>query len=400
MNNSNIKYIFFYVFSLTFIFIYPIASIFFSLIVFYKNVNKNNNFISYFLIVTSITLFYVSINIHREIFTRGNDLLWYVYYWKIFPDYNNGFLNIFNSDLYTIAPKSSEPIYHLITYFLSKLFDGYYPIYVLWVHLIIYLTPSVIIFKICKSRNVPDLIIFTIIVFQMLMFYDFSNTYNIVRQHVCMSFLMIAFYFSLNKKVFYCALWCIISILTHNSSVIISAVIFLLAINRSVWFINNKSILIFTIFLSVCFVYVYNALMPNYEYLDDQGRGAFVKLLELLIFAFSIFIVNFISNKYYDLWMFYFLIVVIVIISHMSVFLPLRFFTYLDAFKWIAWLIIFEVLNLNSKSNRKILICLIFVPVIYLSLKIYVSTVTFNIDIKNYLLSSPYEYIINDDLRM
>ncbi|WP_076539479.1 EpsG family protein [Shewanella sp. UCD-KL21] len=348
------------------------------------------------LLPISLVFFFILINFNREFFVKGNDLEWYYTYFTNFSDYELGFFNAFEDDLASVSLKASEPLYHFFVYASSKATNGYYPAYILWVHCVIYLIPTFVIIEICKREKINVLICCSLVLFQMLVFYDFGNAYNLIRQQVASSFLVLTFYFMYIKKPWFCLFFAIVSVLTHNSTVLMAALILLFCL-YNINYISYKLLLTATVLLSIFYVAVYFNLSGHYEDLEDKSRGLVVKLIDFSIFIFSGVIVFFYDSKYRNVYRFLVVLFIALMFCHISSFLPLRFLTFYDSFKWLNYFIIFNYFStkLSSYKNANLSIfasCLI-LGFTYFNLKLTYTAYIYNGSFLDFVIDSPIYYL-------
>ncbi|MGI2172551.1 EpsG family protein [Shewanella ulleungensis] len=337
------------------------------------------------------------INFNRDFFHFGNDLVWYYSYFKNFLDYQPGFLNSFeHDDLANVSIKSSEPLYHFLVYLTSNLSNAYYPFYLFWVHCVIYLVPTFVIINICKIERVSIFICFSLVLFQMLVFYDFGNAYNLIRQQVACSFMVLSFYFMYVRNFKSCILFSLLSVLTHNSTVIIV----ILIINFCLYnlrYISYKSLVFLAIILSFSYVLAYFSINDNYETLNDKSRGVFVKLIDFSLFLSAFIVVYFIDSKYREIYRFLFIFFIALLLSHISSFLPLRFFTFYDSFKWLVYFILlnffYSKLSLIKNVDFFMLFISFFLTFFYFNLKIVYTDYTYDGTFVDFVFDSPFYYL-------
>lgn len=376
--------------------IYPPLFIFGLLLIFF--VTGERKLLLFY--VVSILVFFIYVNYNREIFTPGNDLIWYSIYWKVYASYDMGFLSIFNGDIYKVVPRATEPVFHFLSYALSRLSNANYLVFVAWILSVIYIIPCYIFFKVVKPVDNSSYLIALLCTFQLLMLYDFSNSFNLLRQYFAMSLLLLCFYYSYKKEFGLMLVWGVLSVLSHSSSAIFVLLFgFLYLFNAG--YIKNKLLLIALFFVfSFLFMFIVLSIDSHYEELEETGRGMALKLIDFSVFVFATFVVFYKSKKYSFLWYYYFSVVVVIGFSHLSSYLPLRYFAYLDSFKWIGYLIIIDYMFGRFVCRKEFFVLLVFVPFLYFVLKFNVSTFVFNDDIVGFVLSSPYENFINNDLRL
>jgi hypothetical protein len=389
---SNLNLYLFYIFIFLFSFVTPFLSfICCTFLVVYTNDYK-------FLktIPISLTLFFIVINFNRDFFHIGNDLAWYYSYFKNFADYQLGFTSAFEDDLANISLKPTEPFYHLLVYISSKLTNGYYPFYIFWVHCFIYLIPTFVIIQICKIERVSVLICFSLVLFQMLVFYDFGNAYNLIRQQVASSFIVLSFYFMYIKKPKLCFLFAVVSVLTHNSTVLIVAIIFLFCL-YNLNYISYKLVFLFTSILSFIYVLAYFSLSGNYEELEDQSRGAIVKLIDFSLFTWSAIVVFLYDSKHRNIYRFLLLFFVALLFSHASLFLPLRFLTFYDSFKWLVYFILLNFISSKLSAYRYsdffIFIVSFALSFLYFNLKLTYTSYSYYGKFMDFVFDSPAFYL-------
>ena len=391
--DNNVPLLIFYLFICVFSFATP----FFSFICCTVLVVYTNDYKFIKTIPIALVMFFIIINFNKDFFYQGNDLLWYYSYFKNFSDYELGFLNAFQDDnLASVTLKSSEPLYHFLVYASSKLTNGYYPFYITLIHSIVYLIPTFVIINICKLERVPVLICLSLVLFQMLVFYDFGNAYNMIRQQVASSFVVLSFYFMYLKKPKLCIFFCMLSVFTHNSTVIVVALIFLFCLYNLKYF-SYKTVVFFSSVLSFIYVLAYFKISGDYEDLQDQSRGLALQLLDFILFLLSGLIVFFYDSKYRNIYRFILIFFIALTFSYASSFLPLRFLTFYDSFKWLVY---FVLLNfLSSKLIRYkgadffILLCSSLLAFIYFNLKLTYTTYYYSGSFIDFVLDSPIFYL-------
>lgn len=390
---SNIGFLFFYLLVLLFSFVSPFLSfMFFTILILYT---KNYNFL--YAIPISLTFFFMVVNFNRDFFHFGNDLVWYYSYFKNFADYQSGFFSSFgNDDLADVSLKFSEPFYHLLVYLSSKLTNGYYPFYLFWVHCFIYLIPTFVIISICKLERVSILVCFSLVLFQMLVFYDFGNAYNLIRQQVASSLMIICFYFMYVKNIKLCILFSVLAVLTHNSTIIVVALILLFCL-YNLKYISYKYVVWLSCMLSLFYVIAYFKINDNYENLNDKSRGVFVQLIDLSLFILSMVIVFFYDPKYRNVYRFLLIFFIALSFSYASSFLPLRFLTFYDSFKWLVYFILLNYISSRLSrykySDYFILFSSTFLAFTYFNLKLTYTDYTYNGTFFDFALDSPIFYL-------
>ncbi|WP_137226654.1 EpsG family protein [Shewanella sp. MEBiC00475] len=392
-NNKNISLLFFYMF----IFVFSFAAPFFSFICCTILVIYTNDYKFIKTLPIALVMFFVVINFNKDFFYQGNDLLWYYSYFKNFSDYQLGFFSAFQDDnLATVTLKSSEPFYHLLVYASSKLTNGYYPFYITMIHSIIYLVPTFVIINICKIERVPVLICLSLVLFQMLVFYDFGNAYNMIRQQVASSFVVLSFYFMYVKKPQLCLFFCVISIFTHNSTVIVVALIFLFCL-YNLNYLSYKVVVFTSSILSFIYILLYFKISGDYEDLQDQSRGLALQLLDFILFFLSGIIVFFYDSKYRHIYKFIFIFFIALSFSYASSFLPLRFLTFYDSFKWLVYFILLNFLSSKliryKSADFFILLISTSLAFIYFNLKLTYTTYYYSGTFIKFVFDSPVFYL-------
>jgi hypothetical protein len=374
---------------------YPFYFIIIGMVLF---VIKKDDYSQYIFVISTV-MYFTLINYNKEIFTSGNDLVWYTLYWY---EYAKDFLTIENvlyGDIYTVTPKLTEPVFHYVCYILSNIVNGNYFTFVFMNMLSTYFTSYLVIKNILKIEGVDNSIVLILVCMQMYVFYDFGNAYNILRQYMAMAFVIISLYHSYKGNIINCGIFSILSILTHNSSILLVLPFFMLC------FVDNKKqkitlnpsfIYFFSVAITVVFSLAFLLYSGWYEDLEDQGRGNALKLIDVGAFILSTFAMNKNKFRYKKIWRYYFVTMLILIFSHISSFLPLRYFTYLDSIKWIGWFIIFE--TVKNEFNLKVYRVFYLLSFVYLYLKISNSTFVYNIDFIRSILVSPYELIITNNM--
>jgi hypothetical protein len=382
---------------------YPVLFVFSSLILLL--ITNNRQYIP--LLIFSVVLIIIQINYAREIHTKGNDLIWYTYYWDMYSHFSGSFFDVFSDREVFISstgtpfrPRVTEPVFHFACFVLSKISGGNYLFFVTWVNAFIYVVPCCMIMKFSKLNGTPTNITWIICLMQLLVFYDFSNAFNLVRQHFAMAFLLICFYYSYKCDWKPMLVFGLLAVFSHNTTFVIVLILFSMYLYNSHRISKYSTLVFFTSIFSLLFVLAYFNFSSKYEYLTDQGRGDFVKIIEVVVFVLSSFIVmkKGVGEGSVNLWRYYFLVMVLLAFTHMSSFLPLRYFTYLDVFKWIGWLIIIEYLFKYEKYKLLVALSLVFVSFVYFYLKFEFSIYVFNGELIDFFTDLPLSLVAENYL--
>jgi hypothetical protein len=185
-------------------------------------------------------------------------------------------------------------------------------------------------------------------------------------------------------------------VLTHNSTVIVVALIFLFCL-YNLKYISYKYVLLLSCILSFIYVAAYFKLNDNYESLNDKSRGVFVQLIDFSLFVFSIVIVYFYDSKYRNIYRFLLIFFIALMFSHVSSFLPLRFLTFYDSFKWLVYFILLNYISSRLSRYRHsdffIFLISISLTFLYFNLKLTYTDYSYNGTFIDFVLDSPIFYL-------
>lgn len=249
----------------------------------------------------------------------------------------------------------SEPIYRVIN-ILSPNFRC-----VLFIMSI--LTVGITSYVLYKSTSNPHFSLFLFMAFTI-----YSNSLNIMRQSLAMSFLLLSFYY-LSRNKFKVFIYFVFAFLSHNISLCAFPVYLFY---RSRLFSNKKAIvfiLIFSFIFGLLFfspiMRLYNGPYSWYLYTDDmgfRGNNLFTSILAFLLTAFIVvFIIYGNEHVLEDKWLRVFIMGLVIINVTQTIVLGVRmsqFYTQVQ--------VIFFVNYLSNKKKEKLFFLGIFILYVFL----------------------------------
>lgn len=365
--------------------------------------SKKSEWIYVFFI--SFIFLFANMNLHKEIWAFGdylgvgNDLGWYSTQWFAFNNHPYGYMSIFDSnyvsfinDGFLVQPKLSEPIYHSFSYFLSRLTDGNYVFYTYFITFFIYLPACIVIHKILDSTDADTVLIALVLVFFIFFSMKLTNMFNVIRHYCSGSFLIITLYFIYFDRVKLAIFFGMMASLTHNAAVVVCAIYALTYIVLNNPFIKKDfykllGVIVGATCISIAYLAVYYMTFTNYEELQDTGSGLLFKFIDLIIFGLSIVAYRLTKKSAIDkLWFYYVAVIILVLFMHLTSFLQLRYYAYLDYFRWIGLIYIFNFILKSTKFNLLFFIIVLCVCVLFLWLRVYISVFDFDGMLHDYFL--------------
>jgi hypothetical protein len=328
------------------------------------------------------------ININKEI---ENDLFWYSQHYLL--NNNEELSNIFGVYRIGVPAKISEPIYHTFSFYLSNLTNANYTIYVLCITLFIYLGTLFFISYYINDSRLNDDNRAILLIFFVFFGIIFTQSLHLIRQYLACTLLLGSLLFLVKRKYFAVLAFSVLAFLTHNSTVIITLLFI------STYFIFNFFTSKKITFYCVCVVAVITGVFYIFAFyligdaerlnIDDGSVSFFVKIIDLLLFIFSIYF--YFKKRNLDaseeiLFLLYTAFTVFVLVAHYSHFLSLRYYFYLDFFRWIPVYIMLRSLVFIKSSLVPLNMLLVLMGLVYVSLRMYSSPFDFGYTIFEYLL--------------
>jgi hypothetical protein len=258
------------------------AYVIFSLLLLCLCINGGYLFVVFLLLVSVIF-----INIYKY---PDGDIVWYYahHVWLM----NGSLLSYFDLTIEGVQAKYTEPIFHLFSYFSSKIFNADREIFVALIALLIYGLFLISTLLISNKLKLKKVSVFSALVLVLGVGVTFTISTHLVRQLMAAGFLFlsISLFFCNFKRVSF--LFSVFAILTHNS-IAIMVLMWLSAI----YFVYRKFDYKVVYFIIFCFIVNYSS--PSFvDFLEGSsdavlsGDDGVISVFSYLMDVFLFFLVS------------------------------------------------------------------------------------------------------------
>ncbi len=364
---------------------YPLLSALFIFIFVAKN-NRNHHCLKYSLLL--LFIFFFSINLNKVI---ENDLLWYSGQYTL--NLGAKYTDIFNVDRLGVVARASEPVYHSLSYLLSNLTNANYSLFVFSITFLIYYLTGYAIYKSLLSFKCSSATISITLLFHMLFGIVFTQSLHLVRQYIAGVFLLLFVILLIRSTSKLPVLFALLSCFTHNSIAIL-VILFLF-----IYKIMNLNFSLFYQYLysTFCTIFLAFIYILSFFLMGEQGRlskddgtiSTMVIAIDSLLFIccaiFVWFNRNILPSFLIKFHCYYFMLFLFCMVLNISLFLGLRYYFYLDFFRWVPFFIFIFSLKKNKVSNLFVSGLISLSGVIYLTARLNSSPFDFGYNIFEYI---------------
>jgi hypothetical protein len=306
--------------------------------------------LSSWILIFSLFMLFVTINSNKELVS---DYAWYYAHYKYWT--TGDFTYLFENTLDGVVARYTEPLYHILSFLLAKIFGGKLA-YDIFFTCLIYSLPLYALFIIKCVFNITDRLFYCLIFILMLVCINPVMVLHLIRQNIAGGFLLLSIAFHLNNKLKMTFLFSILSIATHSSMVI--PVFFIHGFLCNSNYISLRYLLPFWTVL----VFILGSILPSYITSNDiydvlrKSDGTIsnvVFLYDITLFLFAFFLSFFSKNKQVNKLLHICIIYYTFTIStYKSDLLILRFYHLYDYIRILNYVMIFLVLkNVRTKLN-------------------------------------------------
>lgn len=217
----------------------------------------------------------------------SGDWAWYTYHNMLLREMS--FLDYLGSKIGVIRVKTTEPVYHFISFVTARLSNGNSTVLAWVVTGVVYLQLGVALAIMYGRAARSNVQIVTSIFVALLVGVTFTLTTQLVRQEVATAFLVLGWAFWVNGWRYSAGLWVLLGLLSHNSSI----APFVTVLASAVFCIDGGRIRYGRLFpLSIVFValgYVFIRFSGEGGYYtvgkSDGSVSVFVYFFDFLIFS-------------------------------------------------------------------------------------------------------------------
>ncbi len=339
--------------------------------------------------ITLIVYSFALMNFNKEIV---GDLLWYSD--QYLNHYGNSFKDIFDGYISGVKAKETEPLYHIVSYLLSNLFNANYFVFVLGVTFLVYIPAVISIVYIARYFRLNELEKVFLVVFFIFFSLVFTQSIHLIRQYIACSLFLLFLCNLLDRKYYYCIFFSLLSILTHNSMlvvvIIVAAVYFLLAyLENSGRGVKVLVVATVTTVFSFAYIGVFYLIGSGHALsINDGSVSAVVKLTDILLFMISAFFVTKVEigqREINRLWFLYLAFCVFILCMHFSLFLSLRYYFYMDFFRWIPIAVILYSVGIKREMYLLMLPVIISLGILHVDYRVAVSPFYYGGSIFSYI---------------
>jgi hypothetical protein len=320
-----------------------------------------------------------------------NDLVWYSQHYLI--NNNTSVSSVFDGYRFGVEARWTEPLYHLFSYYLSNISNGNYTIFVITVTTIIYGGSLYALFNFIKNSQLTQSNGALLIIFFLFFGVIFTQSLHLIRQYIACTLLLISLVFLSKEQFKLASFFTVLAFLTHNSTIVVSILFF------NVFFIykfieTKQGKLSISLFLStlLALFYIFAFVFigdENRLLIDDGSVSPLVKLIDLLLFIVSVFFFYKLKRieKIGEIAFYiYFSFCIFLFVLHYSHFLSLRYYFFLDFFRWIAVYVLLRYFSFDKGSLAIVSVLLVILGAIYLNLRISSSPFDYGYSFLEYLI--------------
>lgn len=228
---------------------------------------------------------------HNYFRVPSSDWAWYVRHYGYIMD--NGiqpYLALANrphADLHTllgVRPAITEPIFYIYMYVAGLLIGPNVAVFGFVTSFIFYITISISTIILARKFNLTNLSTIVVLVFALTLTTNYTIVLHLIRQELVAAFIILAVSLFINRNFLAAAIFCLVSIMTHNSAAIpIAVIVFVAALLR-----QTRSPLIHSavyLVASAGFVSVMTSTGRVDFVKNDGGIGLLTYLLDLSVFV-------------------------------------------------------------------------------------------------------------------
>jgi hypothetical protein len=372
--NLGAKNLLILVISLCFLFIQPILVIFISILFFKRSK------LSSLLLIILFCCFFSYINFHKDFYS---DYIWY------FAHYNfwvNGSLDYpFYYPFFNVYAKITEPVYHFMSFALSRLSNGDKFSFDLFFTSLIYTLSSFGVYLLCGKFNRGNNTLFIIVIISLfLLSINPVMVTQLIRQNISGAFLFLSFsllYIGRHKSSF---IFGCLSLLTHNSMVFP-----MIAIFGALFIFDSNKFKISYILLLFSIGYFLPFIINNYTYdvmsKSDGNISSVVYFYDFILLSMSL-LVAYKEDSLRRLFFVVLCLYLFILSTFSSELLFLRYYLMYDYFRVINYIIICAFLLRKKYINiNVVLYVVIFLGWIFCTLRYEKSDFNFHGDFNSYL---------------
>ncbi len=306
-----------------------------------------------------LTILFIVLNLAKE---PSGDYIWYSqhYIWLA----NGSLSEYFNSNLYGVSAKVTEPVYYIYTKILSLLSSGNLIIYVIATTTIIYALYSIAIVRLSYKFDLDEQSRATYLIAGLTLCITFTLTNHLIRQYIASAIFILFAYYAYENKWRKTLLAALAATLTHNTIIIPIALIMVATIisrqtsRKSNFFIAPLSI------LASGFIgnWLIKLLSSEHDILSLNDGSISIITLFFDVFCFIGLLVSYQLLRTTDsistnqkstlesIILFYFLYIAFLIGIFESPLLLLRYYFYIEPVRVLAFLSIAKSISCAPRS--------------------------------------------------
>jgi len=304
----------------------------------------------------------------------SNDLFWYSQ--QYYMNYGSSISDVFADYRAGVQARWGEPVYHLLSYFLSNISNANYTVFVFVISFSVYLGSLFSIYFFINKSSLNDSQKAIIIIFFLFFGIIFTQSLHLIRQYLACTLLLFSVVLSFNNREKLGGVFSVLAFLTHNSTLVVSVVllcVYLIYKYSSNIKIKIRYSLIFSIFLALLYISLFIITGNESRLLIDDGSvSPIVKIIDLLLFIITVIAFNLSKDNSKEtelIYLFYISYCVFLFLMHYSHFLSLRYYFFLDFFRWVPCYILFNYIDLKRNSVLPVGLFLVAISVTYFNLR-------------------------------
>ena len=354
INSINNKTAYFGFATLAFISLFFFPFLFVCTLVAFFHKEKMVTYLTVFLMVS----IYGYINFNKEFIS---DYIWYFAHYTFWI--SGDFDYPFNYSFYNVYARYSEPVYHLLSFTLSRLTGGSKLMYNLFFTALIYTPAAIAIFVYSKSEKLNSVHTSCFIIALFLLCINPVMVTQLIRQNIAASFLLLSLILFFFNYKSYSVLLLSLALLTHTSSLIPAFIVFgSYFIFKYDFFKYQKLLWLFGILLVGYLLPFYLSSTSTYDVIgrSDGSLNIIVYLYDIALLLAAFYVV--IKERKTELNQLYFITVcfyLFILSTFSSELLLLRLYHLYDYFKIINFMIIIPYFLKRFNTNFVYISCVI-----------------------------------------